>query len=286
MKKIALMCDSSADISKEEALALNIHVVRMPISIDGIEYIEEETIHNADIIAALRANKLVKTAQPIIGSLASTWNTLLQTYDEVFYIPLSHALSGTCHIAISLAKAFHGKVCVLDSEFVCYPVVHMLLKARDMFEKGYSCAQVKALFEKEGNMFAVLIPETLTVLKNGGRISPAAAALAGLLKIQPLLKVDHGAIDLVDKVRTLKKAYKEGIRYVMEGVDPKEYTWMIIDADNADVCATLKQMLEEATGECVEHRTFKAVIMSHTGPGTIGFGRIKKIKYPPRSSHV
>ena len=33
--------------------------------------------------------------------------------------------------------------------------------------------------------------------KTGGRISPAAAALAGLLKIQPLLKVEHGAIDHV-----------------------------------------------------------------------------------------
>ena len=38
-------------------------------------------------------------------------------------------------------------------------------------------------------------------------------------------------------------------------------------------------MLEEATGQPVEQHVFKAVIMSHTGPGTIGFGRIKKLKY-------
>lgn len=35
MKKIALMCDSSADITKEQAKELDIHVIRMPISMNG-----------------------------------------------------------------------------------------------------------------------------------------------------------------------------------------------------------------------------------------------------------
>ena len=40
----------------------------------------------------------------------------------------------------------------------------------------------------------------------------------------------------------------------------------------------LKPILEEACGQPVEQRTFKAVILTHTGPGTIGFGRIRKLK--------
>lgn len=279
MKKIALMCDSSADITKKEAEELGIHVIRMPISINGKEYIEEETIFDEDIIKALKNEDKVKTAQPIIGNLTMMWEELLKTHDEVFYLPLSKALSGTCRTAITLAKNYEGRVTVVDSEYVCYPVVHQLMVARDMFEKGYDCATVKQKLEEESDMFAILIPETLTALKNGGRISPAAAALAGLLKIQPLLKVEHGAIDLVDKVRTLKKAYKQGIQVVTKDIDPADYDWMIIDADNRQVSDELKGMLEEEIGQPVEQRVFKAVIMSHTGPGTIGFGRIKKIKY-------
>ena len=155
----------------------------------------------------------------------------------------------------------------------------MLKTAKDMFSKGYTCAEVKEKIEKEGELFAILIPESLTALKNGGRISPAAAALAGLLKIHPLLKVDHGSIDLVDKVRTLKKAYKEGIDVVLKDVNPEDYEWMIIDADNRKVSDELKVMLEEATGQPVSQQIFKAVILSHAGPGTIGFGRIRKIRY-------
>ena len=95
MKKIALMCDSSADITKEEAEKLGIHVLRMPITINGKEFIEEETISDQDIIEALGQNKSVKTAQPIIGTMTRMWDELLESYDEVFYIPLTKALSGT-----------------------------------------------------------------------------------------------------------------------------------------------------------------------------------------------
>ena len=70
----------------------------------------------------------------------------------------------------------------------------------------------------------MLIPEKLDTLKAGGRISPAAAAIAGLLKIVPLLNIRHGAIDLEDKVRTLKKAYQKGIEVVTKDVNPEDFT--------------------------------------------------------------
>ena len=279
MKKIALMCDSSADITEEQAKALDIHVLRMPIVIKDKEYLEGINVDDDMILEALDQNEIVKTSQPLLGDLIKMWKDLLTNYDEVFYLPLSHALSGTCNIAMQASKDFDGRVTVVDSEFVCYPIVKMLLVARDMFEKGYTTSQVKDKFEKEGNMFAALIPENLTTLKNGGRISPAAASLAGLLKIQPILSVDHGAIDVVAKVRTLKKAYLQGIDFVSKDIDPKEYDWMVIDAHNPGVAKELKEMLEKAVGQPVEMHQFKAIIMSHTGKGTIGFGRIKKIKY-------
>lgn len=281
MKNIAYLCDSSADITAKEAQDLNIHVIRMPIVIDGNSYVEEETIQDHQIIEALNRGNKVTTTQPSLGEIMNMWDTLLETHDEVFYLPLSKALSGTCRNAIQLATQdkYKDKVYVVDSEYVCYPVIKLLLAAREMFAKGYEAKEIKRKIEEESEMFAILIPENLTALKNGGRISPAAAALGGLLKIHPLLKVEHGGIDVQDKVRTIHKAYREGIKVCMQDIDPSAYTWMIIDADNREVSNELKELLEEATGQSVEQHAFKAVIMSHTGPGTIGFGRIKKINY-------
>ena len=192
MNKIALMVDSSADITKEEAQELGIYVLRMPVIIDGKEYIESETITDEEVVEALQQHKSVKTAQPIIGDMIQMWDRLLEEYDEVFYLPLTSALSGTNKTALNLAKeAYEGKVTVVQSEFVCYPTIRVMEMAKDMFEKGYTTAQVKEKIEKEGELMAVLIPENLETLKAGGRISPAAASLAGLLKIVPLLNICH-----------------------------------------------------------------------------------------------
>lgn len=279
-EKVALLCDSSADISPEEAKELGIHVLRMPVIIDGKEYTESVDVFDEDILSALRTQKKITTTQPSIGEMTAIWDELLKDHDQVFYLPLSRELSGTCANAMQLAKErYEGKVIVVDSTFVCYPVIYMLKAAQEMLSKGYTCTQIKEKIEKEGELYAILIPENLTTLKNGGRISPAAAALAGMLKIHPLLKVENGGIDVQDKVRTAQRAYKMGIENVVDGIDPAGYDWMIIHADNEELCEKLRIQLQEATGQPVAKHVFKSVIMSHTGEGTIGFGRIRRLQY-------
>ena len=130
MKNVALMVDSSADITKEQEKELNLHVLRMPVIVDGKEYIEAETIQDEDVIEALAQKKSVKTAQPIVGDLIKMWEDLLKDYDEIFYLPLSNALSGTNKTALQLAANYQGRVTVVDSEFVCYPIVSMMLMVK------------------------------------------------------------------------------------------------------------------------------------------------------------
>ena len=53
-KKTALLCDSSADVTEEEAKELGIHVLRMPVIIEGKEYLEGVSVFDSDILEALR----------------------------------------------------------------------------------------------------------------------------------------------------------------------------------------------------------------------------------------
>ena len=69
-KKVALRCDSSADISEEEARELGIYVLRMPVIVDGKEYLEGVSIFDVYFRAALRAHKYITTTQPSIGEIA------------------------------------------------------------------------------------------------------------------------------------------------------------------------------------------------------------------------
>ena len=47
---------------------------------------------------------------------------------------------------------------------------------------------------------------TLEYLKKGGRVTPAAAALGGLLKIKPILTIQGEKLDSFQKTRTMIKA--------------------------------------------------------------------------------
>ena len=67
MSKIALMCDSSADITEQEAKELDIHVLRMPIVIKDKEYIEGVNIDDSMIIKALNNNESVKRHNHCLG---------------------------------------------------------------------------------------------------------------------------------------------------------------------------------------------------------------------------
>ncbi|MGL5978175.1 MAG: DegV family protein [Erysipelotrichaceae bacterium] len=277
MKKIALLCDSSADLSKEEAAQLGIHVLRMPVIVDGVEYQEAETITTAEVMNHLNQNHKVTTTQPSMGEFVSCFDRLLGEYDQILYFPLSKELSGTCASAMQIAKDYNNRVCVIESKFACQPIVVMMLWAKEMLAAGHAPEAIKKEIEENGELYALLIPKTLQTLKNGGRISAAAAALGGLLKIQPILTVENGAIDVFDKVRTLKKAYRVAMEHITNVDDKDAYDWMIIHINNEEVALQLREELMEITNQEVRLTQFQSVIAAHTGDGTIGMGRIKKV---------
>ena len=280
--KTAYMVDSGADLSQKEAEALGVYVLRMPIQINDRTFKEGIEITNEQLIQAIREGATPKTSQPILGDMIKMWDDLLQEYDQIFYIPLGKAFSHTTETALTVAadERYAGKVFVVDSTFIAYPTVKYLLWAREQIENGHSAKEVCEKIGKEGHIDACVIPENLEILKRGGRISPAAAAMASLLKIQPVLWLDKDGVIPLAKVRTLKKAYAKGVEAVSEKVDPKDYEWMIIDADNRKMSDELLPLLKQATGvEKIEQHVFNATILSHTGPGTIGFGRVKKLHF-------
>lgn len=277
MLKIALMTDSSADISNEDAAKYGIYVLRFPLTINGIEYIEEESITLNEFTQKMYDGAIAKTAQSIIGRLLTMWDELLLTYDHVIYSPISSGLSGAYQTAMVQSKAYDGKVTVINSKCACYPHQLLCREIKKMVDRGYQPNEIKEIIEKESLMWAVLIPEDLVYLKRGGRISAAAAALGSLLKIVPLLKVENGAIDALEKVRTLKKAYAVGIELATNVENHEDYYWIVCESNATEKAVEIAKEMEHITNQSVTIAPIFPVIMAHTGPGTIGIGYIKKL---------
>lgn len=277
MNKIAILTDSSADIDAVKASELGIHVVRMPVIVDHVEYMEEEQIKIEQLLSEMKNNKTVSTSQPIPGHLIRSFDTLLKEYDHIIFVPISHKLSGTYQTALSVASEYEGKITVIDAKHVCYFLTDLCLQIKEFVKQGLTPLQIKELVEQEGQMNAWIIPGDLKYLKRGGRISAAAAALASLLKIFPILKFEDGAIDVFDKVRTLKKAHQTAFNELLNVENYDDYNFYVIEAEMEEEAAIYAKEIEAKIGRPVFINKIRAVVLAHVGPGTLAFGRVKKI---------
>ena len=278
MKKYVVMTDSGADLSLAEERQLNISVVRLPLILNQKTVIEEIEIERDQFIQSMKAGSTVKTAQPIVGDLLTLWDRHLLEAEKILYIPLSSRLSGSYQSAKILSESYNGRVVVADAKLVCYPLQYACTQAVLLLEDGRSVEEVKDIIENQAMMFAALIPSTLEYLKRGGRMSSAAAALGSLLKITPILKVEDGAIDVLDKVRTHSKAIETALNAIAKIEHPNEYHWYIVEADASDLALDLAKRLESLINQPVVIRPIYPIIMAHTGPGTIGIGYTRKLK--------
>ena len=123
------------------------------------------------------------------------------------------------------------------------------------------------------------VPESLTFLKNGGRVSPAVALIGNMLGIKPLLKFHDGEILKQGTVRTYRKAVTEILETFKEkNLNPNEYEFHVIEFDSdiaaGEVCEIIKKTFPEHN---VIRTPISINVCAHCGPGTVGWGYCKKI---------
>lgn len=280
MAKIAIVTDSSAGISKPLEAMNNIHVLRMPIIVDDKEFIDEINITPKALIQMMKDGGKASTSQAVLGYIIDTFNELLSTYDEIIYLPISRKLSGAYTTGKLLENdSFKGKLTVVDTLSVAYPLYNLTCQARKMADQGWSSSMIKETIEKDYHFFAILIPEDIAYLKRGGRITPAAAALANLLKIIPILKVTDGEIDKFATVRTHKKAFKRSMDFLKAVENKENYDWFILDSqcEPRVLEDNIRNMKEFAPDKQVIIDHLSPIVMCHTGPGSLAFGYTKKL---------
>jgi len=209
MEKIAVATDTNSSITTEEAEKLGIYMMKMPFTIDGEEYIEDVNCTYEEFCTRLDNGADVSTAQPVLGDLLDMWDELLKTYDKVIYIPMSSALSGSCETAMGMAQDYDGKVLVVDNKRISISQRRSVLDALVMIEHGMSAEEIKTYLENDSyNSSIYLAVNTLELLKKSGRVTAAAATIATIMNIKPVLTIQGGKLDSYAKERGMKKAEK------------------------------------------------------------------------------
>lgn len=231
MEKIAIITDSNSGITPEEAQRLSIGVIPMPFYIDEQLYFEGVSLSQEEFYEKLADDHEIKTSQPSPADLLFLWDEKLKDHDSIVYIPMSGGLSSSCGTAQMLALDYDGRVQVVDNRRVSVTQRQSVLDAAALAKDGKIAAEIKEILEAEASQSSIYITvDTLKHLKEGGRITPAAAAIGTVLNLKPVLQISGEKLDAYAKVRG-KKAAKEAMIAAMQ----KDLTEKFPDASPATI---------------------------------------------------
>lgn len=213
--KVAIITDSNAGITNEEAKELGAFLVPMPFLIDGEEYFENINLTQEDFYQKLLGGSNVSTSQPSIFSVKEMWDNILKEYDEIVHIPMSSGLSASCQTAIGAAEEYNGKVQVVNNKRISITQKQSVFDAIKLAKEGKSAKQIKEFLEETSMQASIYIMvTTLKYLKKGGRVTPAAAAIGSLLKIKPVLTIQGDKLDKFAQVLSSAQGKKRMIDQV------------------------------------------------------------------------
>ena len=278
MSKVAVMTDSNSGITQSQAKELGITVVPMPFYIDGKLYYEDIDLTQEDFYRMLEKGGDISTSMPAVGDLIDRWEALLKDYDEVVHIPMSSGLSSSCATAKALAQDYEGKVFVVDNQRISVTMKQTVFEAMKMAEHGKTAAEIRDILEAtkfESTIYIMV--DTLTYLKKGGRITPAAAALGTLLKLKPVLQIRGEKLDAFAKARTIKQAkqimldaIKTDMDQVLHDPDGKHTKIAMAHTHNEEA---IMQFKEEAQAIWPDHDIMvdplSLSVSCHIGPGAL-----------------
>lgn len=211
--RTAILTDTNSGLTVEEGKAAGIYVLPMPVIIEEKSYLEGIDITNEQLYEAIRTDKELSSSQPSPGDILAMWDQILEDgYDEIVYIPMSSGLSSTCSNAMQLAQEYDSKVQVVDNHRISVTLRESVYDAMALADQGHSAAEIKKRLEDSAYLATIyLTVPSLKYLLKGGRITPAAAAIANIFNIKPILTIQGEKLDLFAKVRGIKQSEKRMI---------------------------------------------------------------------------
>lgn len=271
--KIAIVTDSNSGIFERQARKMGVHVVPMPFSVDGRWLYEGVQLTAADFYKAQAAGSDITTSMPSPAEVAELWDRLLQENDQLVYIPMSSALSGSCAAAAALAADYGGRVQVVDNKRISVTQMQAVLDAKRLAKRGMDAAAIKKQLELHALDASIYITcSDLKYLKKGGRITPAAAAIGTVLNIKPLLWGDAtGHIVACGKYRGRKKVMEAIAQmYRTRAIHPETQRVAITHGDCPEEAERLADMVRDICPPkeliICPHEPFTG---AHVGPGML-----------------
>ena len=216
------------------------------------------------------------TAAPSPGDFSEAYQEAFNKgADEVICLTVSGDVSATYQAAVAAKDMFPDKnITVVDTKSISLGQGFMVLKAAELARDGKGTAEILAAVEDVQNrthLFAAL--DTLKFMAMSGRVGHLTSEMANVLNIKPILTIKDGKLDLLEKVRTQKKAWNRVIELSNESLAEGEIDSIFIFHVAAEEEArNFEKQLREAV-PCPDQIPLTELtpgLSVHTGAGLVG----------------
>ena len=283
-RQFTLSCCSTVDLPYSYMADRDIPVLFYTYVVDGREYVDDmgrdpEALPR--FYRFLEEGKLPQTSQINVGTYLSFFEKLLQKGD-LLHIAFTSGQSGSVHNAMLAAKELQvkypeRKLIVIDS--LCSSSGYGMLvdTVADLRDEGKSIEEAAQwVRENRNTVHHQFFSSNMTQFRRTGRVSGAAAMVATIMSICPIMRLDSaGAIKAYGKVRGKKKAVETTIEAMAkhaqggENYDKRCYVCHSQCPEDAQMLIDgLEARFPRIKGK-IRLCDIGTIIGSHSGPGTV-----------------
>ncbi|HOV57888.1 MAG TPA: DegV family protein, partial [Rhodanobacteraceae bacterium] len=275
-QRAAVVVDSAADLAPAALETLPLHLVPVRLNFGERDYLDKVSLSAAEFFRELRRNPLPpRTSQPPPGDFRRLFDFLLSHHDEVVYVGLSRAVSGTLQAGESAAARSGGaRVHVVDTRNASCGQGLLAERAAELAQQGLDAAAIARRIQ-------ALVPRThlyayvrdLAHVVRGGRFPAWTLPITRWLGLVPVARMgSDGRLHAARVLRARADLPERFARWLAARVDARQ-PWRVLvgHADAADegerLCVALQRLLPQGPPPRLVEAG--AAISAHSGPGAL-----------------
>lgn len=273
---IRIVADTTCDYPQELHIEEKITIIPLKVTINGMNYDDKLELSNQQFFELLpQSEQLPVTAAPSPEQYRRVFETFCANGDSVLCFTCSSKLSASYQSALIAKDMVEGKIDIIDTRTAALGSGMPVMDALEMIQAGKTHEEIAAACRSRVSRLSTLILlDTVEYLKRGGRISPLAARMAGVLNIKPIIHVmKDGSNEVLHKARSLQKGMQWIRDYVMENCGRPLSEQSIGIGYSSDIRPAqrfIALLQAKVKPKRIDIADIGCVVGTHIGPGAFG----------------